>query len=176
MPDYRRAWKPGGTWFFTLNLLHRNGNDLLIRHIDLLRESIRQVRKQHPFVIHGWVVLPDHMHCIISLPEDDTDFALRWRLLKSGFSKKLPKTEWRSDIREKRGERGIWQRRFWEHLIRDERDYAAHMDYIHINPVKHGLAERVREWPYSTFHRYVEQGIYLPDWGGAVNIELNYPD
>jgi putative transposase len=177
MPDYRRAWCPGGTWFFTLNLLQRSGNDLLVRHIDDLRAVTRRVRTAHPFAIHGWVVLPDHLHVVIGLPEGDTDFALRWRLIKSGFSKVVPRGEWRSSVRERRGERGIWQRRYWEHLIRDEADFAAHMDYVHINPVKHGLVARVADWPYSTFHKLVEQGIYPSNWAGSEGAEiLNYGD
>lgn len=177
MLDYRRAWSPGGTWFFTLNLLQRNGNDLLIRHIDLLRATVYMVRLKHPFAIHGWVVLPEHMHCIISLPGNETDFALRWRLIKSGFSKQIPPTEYRSPVRSQRGERGIWQRRYWEHLIRDEADYAAHIDYIHINPVKHGLVGQVVDWPYSTLHRYVEQGVYPRDWAGSMLTDrLDYVD
>ncbi len=143
MPDYRRAWHPCGTYFFTVNLLKRHGNDLLTRHVDTLREIVHEVRVRHPFRIHGWVVLPDHLHCVIELPADDADFATRWRLIKAGFSRLLPRTERLSRIREKRGERGIWQRRYWEHLIRDEADYQAHMDYVHINPVKHGLVGRV---------------------------------
>lgn len=176
MPDYRRAWCPGGTWFFTINLQQRHGNDLLVRHIDSLRMAVRHVRNKHPFNIHGWVVLPDHMHCMISLPENDSDFALRWRLIKGRFSRSIPPTEWCSSSRLQRGERGIWQRRFWEHLIREERDYAAHMDYIHINPVKHGLVTQVIDWPYSTFHRYVEQRVYPPDWAGGDERALGYTD
>jgi len=166
MPDYRRAWHPGGTYFFTVNLLERHGNDLLTRHIDLLRDTVRLVRRRHPFVIHGWVVLPDHLHCVIELPPGDANFPLRWRLIKMNFSKALPLTELRSKVRIKRGERGIWQRRFWEHLIRDEADFRAHLDYVHINPVKHGLVERVADWPYSTFQHFVNQGVYPPDWAG----------
>lgn len=124
MPDYRRAWHPGGTYFFTVNLLQRHGNDLLTRHIDALRQSIRLVQSRHPFRIHGWVVLPDHIHCVIELPQNDADFATRWRLMKMGFSKAMPKTERLSTVRAKRGERGIWQRRYWEHLIRDEADFS----------------------------------------------------
>jgi len=120
MPNYRRAYHLGGTYFFTINLLERRENDLLVRHIDLLRESIRRVKQKHPFIIHGWVVLPDHMHCVIELPEDDADFPLRWRLIKINFSKSLPKTERLSSVRKRRGERGIWQRRYWEHLIKNE--------------------------------------------------------
>ena len=176
MSDYRRAWHPGGTYFFTVNLLQRQGNDLLIRHIDTLRAVVKAVRKQHAFRIHAWTVLPEHLHCIIELPPGDADFATRWRLIKTGFSKSLPRTERLSVVRLRRGERGIWQRRFWEHLIRDERDYRAHMDYVHINPVKHGLVERVADWPYSTFHRLVAEGVYPADWAGGREVELAYRD
>lgn len=167
MPDYRRASHPGGTNFFTVNLLNRHGNELLTRHIDALRESVRLVKRRHPFRIHGWVVLPDHLHCVIELPPGDADFATRWRLIKMGFSKLLPRNERLSKVRVARGERGIWQRRYWEHLIRDEADFRAHMDYVHINPLKHGLVECVVEWPYSTFHRLVEAGVYPRDWAGG---------
>lgn len=166
MPNYRRAWMPGGTWFFTVALLQRRDNDLLTRRIDDLREALRATRRSHPFIIHGWVVLPEHLHCVLELPPDDSDFALRWRLIKMGFSKRLPAGERLSASRRRRGERGIWQRRYWEHLIRDEADFAAHLDYVHFNPVKHGLAARVADWPYSTFHRHVQAGRYPEDWGG----------
>ena len=142
MPDYRRAWRPGGAYFFTVNLLQRHGKDMLTQHIDLPRQTVRAVRLRHPFYIHGWVVLPDHMHRVIELPPEDVDFATRWRLIKSGFSKALPRSENLSAVRVRRGERGIWQRRYWEHLIRDEVDYRAHMDYVHINPLKHALVRR----------------------------------
>jgi putative transposase len=174
MPDYRRAWHPGGTYFFTVNLLQRRGNDLLTRHVALLRETIRTVRKRHPFLIHALVVLPDHLHCVIELPPDDADFATRWGLIKIGFSKALPRTERLSAVRLRRGERGIWQRRYWEHLIRDEADYRAHMDYVHINPVKHGLVKRVADWPYSTFHRLVAAGTYPADWASGEEAEKEY--
>ena len=176
MPDYRRAWHPGGTYFFTVNLLQRQGNDLLTRHIEVLRAVTKSVQQRHPFRIHGWVVLPEHLHCVIELPPDDADFAVRWRLIKMGFSKALPRTERLSAVRIRRGERGIWQRRYWEHLIRDERDYQAHMDYVHINPVKHGLVVCVAEWPYSTFHRMVAHGIYPANWAGGSENELGYDD
>ncbi len=164
MSKYRRDWHPGGTYFFTVNLQDRQ-SDLLIRHIDTLRVAIRNVRANHPFIIHGWVVLPDHMHCVIELPPDHCDFATRWRLIKMGFSKALPRDEHRSDSRAKRGERGIWQRRFWEHHIRDGDDYRRHMDYQHFNPVKHGHTRHVRDWSHSTFHRLVAAGVYPANWG-----------
>ena len=176
MPDYRRAWHPGGTFFFTVNLLQRQGNDLLTRHIETLRDSVRRVRKLYPFHIHGWVVLPEHLHCVIELPPQDVDFATRWRLIKMVFSKAIPRTERLSAVRTRRGERGIWQRRYWEHLIRDEADYRAHMDYVHINPVKHGLVERVADWPYSTFHRLVADGVYPLDWAGGFETVVGYED
>ena len=132
MPDYRRAWHPGGTYFFTVNLLQRHDNDLLTRHIETLRTVVKSVRLRHLFWIHGWVVMPEHLHCVIELPPNDADFATRWRLIKMEFSKALPRTERISAVRTRRGERGIWQRRYWEHLIRDERDYRAHMDYYHV--------------------------------------------
>src|SRR3989304_7955797 len=158
MPDYRRTRHPGGIYFFTLTLLRRHNNDLLTRHIEELREAVRRVSRAHPFEIHGWVVLPDHLHCVVQLPEGDTDFTLRLRLIKAGFSKSLPRTEWRSAVRRRRGERGLWQRRFWEHLIKDETDYRAHMDYVHINPVKHGLVRRGGGWALFTLHRLVTPG------------------
>jgi putative transposase len=174
--DYRRAWHAGGTYFFTLNLLKRKDNDLLVKHVDVLKNAIKQVKQAHPFIIHAWVILPDHMHCVIELPQEDLDFATGLRLIKINFSKALPKTEYRSQVRLKRGERGIWQRRYWEHLIRDEADYIAHIDYVHINPVKHGLVKQLKDWPYSTFHKMVKLGIYPADWGGNVDNELSYDD
>ena len=173
MPDYRRAWHSGGTYFFTVNLLRRTANDLLV-HIDTLRTIVKSVQTRHPFSIHGWVVLPEPLHCVSELPKGDADFSTRWRLIKMEFSKSLPLTQRRSGVRRRRGERGIWQRRFWEHLIRDDADYRAHMDYVHINPVKHGWVKRVRDWPYSTFHRLVEQGVYPLDWAGGDEALLEY--
>jgi len=169
MSDYRRLWCPGGTYFFTHTLLRRHDNDLLIRHIELLREAVRIVRRSHPFEIHAWVVLPEHLHCVIELPAGDCDYATRWRLIKLIFSRSLPVAEPRSWLQQLRRERGIWQRRYWEHQIRDAEDLRRHLDYVHINPLKHGLVERVGDWPYSTFHRQVAQGLYPADWAGGVD-------
>ena len=165
--DYRRAWHQGGTYFFTVNLLQRKKNRLLLEHIQTLRHVVAQVKKSYPFIIHAWVVLPEHLHCVIELPEGDADFKTRWILTKMLFSKAIPKTEPRSAVRIKRRERGIWQRRYWEHLIRDEADFRAHVDYVHINPLKHGLVKQVADWEYSTFHRLVKAGIYPRDWAGG---------
>jgi putative transposase len=172
MPNYIRTYVPGGTWFFTVNLLQRHSNDLLVREIDTLRDVVKRVRQRWPFEINAWVVLPEHLHCVLTLPPGDSDFSLRWRLIKSGFARALPNTEKRSAIRMAAGERGIWQRRFWEHMIRDDTDYQRHVDYVHVNPLKHGHVKRVRDWPFSTFHRYVEQGIYPVDWCGDVDTTI----
>jgi len=171
MPDYRRNRIPGGTYFFTVNLLERSSS-VLVNHIDALRDAVRMVRVRHSFHIDAWVVLPDHMHAIWTLPDGDSDYSGRWKAIKIAFTKALPKTEGISPVRAARGERGIWQRRFWEHTIRDEEDYSAHMDYVHINPVKHGLVSHVRDWPHSSFHRCVSRGVYAPDWAGQGSYEL----
>jgi len=165
MPDYRRNRIPGGTYFFTVNLLERSSN-LLIEQIETLRAAVSQVRRSRPFHIDAWVVLPEHMHCLWTLPEGDQDYPNRWKAIKIAFAKSLPLTERRSAVRVAKGERGIWQRRYWEHTIRNEQDYAAHMDYLHFNPVKHGHVAQVADWPYSSFHRLVEKGVYPPDWAG----------
>jgi len=165
MPDYRRNRIPGGTYFFTVNLLER-GSSLLFTHIQDLRDAVRTVRARRPFHIDAWVVLPDHMHAVWTLPDDDTDYSGRWKAIKIAFAKSLPKAERLSAVRAAKGERGIWQRRFWEHTTRDEQDYAAHVDYVHIHPLKHGLVTRLKDWPHSSFHRCVARGIYAPDWAG----------
>jgi putative transposase len=166
MPDYRRSRIPGATYFFTVNLLNRR-SELLVTQIDALRGAVRKIRERSPFHINAWVVLPDHMHCLWTLPEGDSDFPSRWRAIKMAFSKSLPANERRTPVMLRRGERGIWQRRYWEHTIRDDRDYAAHMDYIHFNPVKHGLAQAPADWPFSSFRRSIATGLYPPDWLGG---------
>jgi putative transposase len=166
MPDYRRNWVAGGCYFFTVNLAWRNGNTLLVDRIDDLRLAVRRVKQRYPFTINGWVVLPEHMHFVITLPDGDHDYPTRIRLMKSAFSKKINPTERVSASRLAQGERGIWQRRYWEHTIADELDYQRHMDYLHYNPVKHGYVKQVRDWPHSTFHYLVGQGVYPPDWAG----------
>jgi putative transposase len=166
MPEYRRNRVPGGTFFFTLNLLDRR-SDLLVARVDVLREAVRRTRLRSPFHIDAWVVLPDHLHCLWTLPPGDADFPGRWRAIKIAFAKSLPKGEPRSPVMTRRGERGIWQRRYWEHTIRDERDFAAHMDYTHFNPVKHGLAEHPADWPHSSFRRCVASGLYPAGWSGG---------
>ena len=167
MTEYRRALIAGGTFFFTVNLAAREGNDLLVRHIGHLRHSVREVRRRHPFDIVAAVVLPEHLHMIWRLPPGDADFPVRWRLSRSGFSSSLLPGERRSASRIAKGERGIWQRRYWEHQIRCDEDMRRHVEYIHYNPVKHGHVTRPGDWAYSSFHRYVRDGVYPSDWAAA---------
>ena len=151
MPRYRRARVPGSSYFFTVTL-HDRKSDLLVREIDLLRRCVRAARDRHPFHIDAWVVLPDHMHCVWTLPEGDRDFPTRWRLIKSRFSRGVPKGPLRAS-HVARMERGIWQRRFWDSHIRSEEHLQAAIRYCWMNPVKHGLAPDPAAWPYSSFHR-----------------------
>ena len=163
MADYRRYRVLGGTYFFTVNLLERRG-DLLVRHVEALRSAVRETRRRMPFHIDAWVVLPDHLHCVWTLPPGDADYSNRWKAIKIRFVRAIPKTERRSTVRAARGERAIWQRRFWEHSIRNEADYAHHVDYVHFNPMKHGHVDSLADWPYSSFHRWVTAGRYPSDW------------
>jgi putative transposase len=165
MTNYRRNFAAGSSFFFTVNLAERRLR-LLTEHIDELRSAFRETRRHHPFTIDAMVVLPDHLHAVWTMPEGDADFATRWWLIKSAFSRSLTSGERISDSRAAKGERGIWQRRYWEHTIRDQNDLTRHIDYTHINPVKHGLVPRVRDWPYSSFHRMVKIGSYPEDWAG----------
>ena len=163
MPNYVRTRVEGGSYFFTVALLNRRSG-LLVAQVGLLRDAIRKVKLAKPFHIDAWVILPDHMHCVWTLPGGDDDYSSRWKDIKSTFSRSLPKCEFVDRIRKRNGERGIWQRRFWEHAIRDDADYWRHIDYVHLNPYKHGLVQHVRDWPYSTFHRKVREGVYPINW------------
>jgi putative transposase len=166
MPDYRRNRIPGGTYFFTVNLQDRD-RPLLVEHIAALRRAVRRVHELMPFHIDAWVVLPEHMHTLWTLPDGDADYRRRWQAIKMAFSKRIAAGEALSASRRRRGERGVWQRRYWEHTIRSDRDYAAHMDYIHFNPVKHGLVSDVAAWPFSSFHKCVAMGLYPPTWASS---------
>lgn len=167
MPDFHRYGVPGGCYFFTVNLLERRGNTLLTDRIEVLRDAVRRVRSARPFTIDASVVLPDHLHAVWTLPPGDDDFSTRWCLIKTFFARALPRTERLSRVRRADGERGIWQRRFWEHAISNDEDYAAHMDSVHFNPVKHGLVTSPADWPYSTFRSCAERGLYPLDWIGS---------
>lgn len=173
MSTYRRISVPGGTYFFTAVTYRRQRFLIEPQSRQILREVIDEVRETHPFTIQAWVLLPDHMHCLWTLPPGEPNFSQRWGLIKAKFSKKTRalwhKEAWQTASQARQRESTIWQRRFWEHLIRDDADFEKHFDYIHFNPVKHGLVPRARDWPYSTFHRYVREGIYPEDWGDAVS-------
>jgi putative transposase len=164
MVNYRRNFIPGGTFFFTVTLADRRSK-LLVDRVDLVRSALRTARQERPFDIDAVVILPEHLHAIFTLPPNDSDFSGRWRRIKGHFSSTLIESS-EELKRRTNGSLAVWQRRFWEHTIRDEGDYARHVDYIHFNPVKHGLVQRVRDWPYSSFHRYVREGILPEDWAG----------
>ncbi len=170
---YRRADVPGATYFFTVNLAERR-KTLLVDHVDVLREATKKVKQNHTFKIDAIVILPDHLHAIWTLPESDADFSKRWNLIKGSFSRTLAKAERISTSRKNKGERGIWQRRFWEHLIRDENDFERHVDYIHYNPVKHGYVNKPTDWKHSSVHRFIEKKLISPCWAGCDEDEGRY--
>jgi putative transposase len=174
MTNYRRVKSHGGYYFFTL-VTHKRRRflvDDLSR--DCLRSALQSVRLNRPFEVMAWCLLPDHLHCVWRLPDGDNDFSQRWMLIKKGFTQRFLKAGGQefdqSRSRQNKRERGVWQRRFWEHQIRDEKDLQRHVDYIHYNPVKHGLVDAVENWPWSTYHRFVRDGFYrhrvLKDYDG----------
>ena len=166
MVRYRRNQVEGGTYFFTVTLVDRRST-VLVDYIDALRAAFRAARRERPFAVDAIVILPEHLHAILSLPPGDSEFSGRWRRIKGHFSSGMIAAGMPVK-RHANGELALWQRRFWEHTIRGEDDFARHVDYIHYNPVKHGLVSRVRDWPHSSFHRYVRQGVLPEDWGGVV--------
>jgi len=169
MPNYHRVLISGGTYFFTVVTYHRQRILTSPQSRSLLHSALENVQKRYPFTVDAVCLLPDHIHCIWTLPAGETDFALRWgefkRVFTQSYHRHIGMTKTRSTSRTMRGEGAIWQRRFWEHLIRDEQDYHNHLDYIHYNPVKHGYVRKVADWPWSSFHRYVAQDLYPADWG-----------
>jgi putative transposase len=169
MVKYRRNFVPGGTFFITATLADRRSR-MLVEHVEPLRSAMRLVRRRYPFALDAIVVLPDHLHVVMTLPEADANFSIRWSLIKRLFTRDVVSAGV-PVVRRAKGELALWQRRFWEHTIRDDHDFERHVDYIHYNPVKHGLVRHVREWPYSSFHRYVRLGLLPPDWGGEVQHE-----
>lgn len=174
MPNDTRADAAGGTFFFTVHL-HDRSSRYLVDHVGELRACLKAVKERHPFAIEAMVVLPEHIHALWRLPVDDGDYATRWMLLKQAFARRLdelgllpPEAE---KPRGRRGERSVWQRRFWEHQVTGDEDLARHIDYIHFNPVKHGWVLRARDWPYSSLHRFVREGRLPQDWGIGAAIE-----
>ena len=168
--EYRRSFLPGGTFFFTVVAEDRKPLFSEPTNITTLRSAFREIQVQRPFTLEAAVVLPDHLHCIWTLPPGDADFSTRWRLINTWFTKHCDWALSAEDgkARTSRGERGLWQHRYWEHMLRDETDYRRHIEYIHFNPVKHGYVKAPMDWPYSSFRRYVKTGMYPPDWGGNV--------
>ena len=162
MVNYHRSRAAGGTFFFTVNLRDRR-RALLVDHIIALRCIVRAVNIELPFTIDAMVVLPDHWHAVWTMPPDDLGYARRIRLIKARFPKHLLREGVDID-KDEHGEYKLWQRRYWEHTIRDDRDFEAHVNYVHINPVKHGHVARATDWPHSTIHRYVGRGLLVPDW------------
>lgn len=160
---YRRNRVEGGCYFFTVTLRDRS-SDLLIRHVDLLRDAFAVCLRNRPFAMDAVVILPDHLHAIWTLPEGDSDYPGRWKAIKAKFTRSL-----------RRGglmQASPWQARYWEHTLRDNLDWRRHMDYIHYNPVKHGYVTSPYEWKYSSFHRCVGEGFYDKDWGAAVSQDV----
>jgi len=174
LAEYHRVYQKGGMYFFTLVTFQRRPifNDAAA--IKLLENTIRSVQVKYPFEIVAFVILLDHLHYVWTLPEDESNFSIRWKYIKSSFTKEYLKGR-RIDVSEsmrKKGEKGVWQRRFWEHLIRDQDDLNLHLDYIHYNPVKHGLVCSPGEWEYSSFSSFVKGGYYTEDWGGDVKKDV----
>jgi putative transposase len=174
--NYRRAKSSGGTYFFTV--VSHNRRKFLSQpdNVALLRSALKKVMKCHPFFIEAMVIMPDHLHALWTLPEGDDNYSIRWSLVKSAFTRNCP-DGCKGDLsssRIARKQQAVWQQRFWEHEIRDEDDFARHVEYIHYNPVKHGLVIRPLDWPYSSLHRYVRDGLYPADWGS--NADIIFPD
>lgn len=166
MSWYRRLRHPGGTWFFTVCLSSR-AETTLVDRIEVLRDAYARTTAELPLWTDAVVILPDHLHAVWTLPEGDTDFSERWRRIKARFSHEIGERG-RSPSKVRKRELGLWQRRFWEHCIRDDADFAAHMRYCWTNPVKHGLVERPTDWPLSSIHRDIREGRVGPEWSGEV--------
>ena len=172
---YRRVLLGGATYFFTVVTHERYPLFSDPKAVQLLTDAISKVRDRHPFDIEAQIVLPDHLHALWTLPEGDAKYATRWRLIKEAFTRAFCQSKilpGRTETARARGEQPVWQRRFWEHLIRDERDFTAHLDYIHLNPVQHGFVSAPGDWPHSTFSQWVERGVYVPTWGSGEMPEL----
>ena len=184
--QYRRTFVPGGTYFFTVVTAWRRRLFCDEGTVDLVRQAFRHVKAQRPFTVNAMVVLPDHLHCIWTLPTADEDYPTRWRLIKTWVTKRYPcgrpqasRPSRRLDSSEKQSDYAplirpttsrrqkpvVWQARYWEHLIRNEEDYRQHVEYIHYNPVKHGHVPRPWDWPHSSFRQYVQEGLYPREWG-----------
>jgi len=177
MPNYRRDQTPGATWFFTVVAFQRRPIFCNRKFRNSLKRAILRTQENHPFNVNAWVLLPDHLHCVWTLPDDDSDFSIRWKLIKQYVSRDC-QSEFKLQVslsaaKRKRRESSIWQRRFWEHKIRGEKDYKTHLDYLHFNPVKHGYCDTPSEWRYSSFHRHQAEGIYPMNWAATESSKSN---
>jgi len=168
MPDFRRFFAPGGTFFFTLVTYDRRPIFRAETPRALLRSAMLAQRQRRPFEMPGIVLLPEHLHCLWTLPSGDADFSTRWRKIKEDFTRSFLAAggaEYSVSVGQRRkGLCGVWQQRFWEHTIRDEDDFGQCLDYVHYNPVKHGYVRCAHDWPWSSFHDWVRRGVYAPDW------------
>jgi len=165
---YRRVSMAGASYFFTVVTYRRHHLFGKAQAVGILERAIQRVQERRPFVIEAQVILPDHIHSMWTLPDDDVDYPTRWRLIKEAFTREYVPNHHvssRDASRRARGERTVWQRRYWEHLIRNDRDFSAHLEYIHFNPVRHGLVSAPRDWPHSTFLNWVAKGAYESTWG-----------
>jgi putative transposase len=173
MPEYRRNKLQGGTYFFTVVTYQRRPILTGERERAILHNAIIDVQNRFPFETIAICLLPEHIHCIWQLPENDDNYSVRWKEIKRLFTKdyiaQIGSGGWRNTSHVKKNEASLWQRRFWEHTIRDEKDLNNHIDYIHYNPVKHGLVQAVFEYPWSSFHRYVKEGFYEKEWGSNID-------
>ena len=172
---YRRLLVGGASYFFTVVTHDRQRLFSDPQTFQMLADAITKVRERHPFEIEAQVILPDHLHSLWTMPDGDANFGSRWRLIKEACTRTYCKcygSQERSEVARARGEQPVWQRRFWEHLIRDEPDFSARVDYIHLNPVRHGLVSVPGEWPHSTFAKWVERGVYDPNWGEGEKPEV----
>ena len=179
MTAYRRVHAPGATYFFTVALAQR-GTDTLIHHLDLLRQAYAKTKADRPFHTEAVVILPDHLHAVWTLPEGDTDYGTRWGAIKARFTRALKarmvakggSMGWnpilRSPSKVRKADAGVWQRRFWEHTIRDQADLDAHIRYCWTNPVKHGFVDHPTEWAASSIHRDIRRGTVPPEWNGTI--------
>jgi putative transposase len=164
MSQYKRHYQSGGHYFFTLVTYQRSPIFSNAEKVEQLKIAINKVKKTYPFSLNAMVVLPDHLHCLWKLPEKDNNFSMRWRLIKRYFSMEVDASV------NHRKEKEVWQRRFWEHTIRDVNDWQKHMDYIHYNPVKHGLARMPLDWQHSSFNYWVGRGLYEENWGSMESL------
>ena len=176
MTNYRRLRQPGGTYFFTLVTFNRK--PILTSPIcrEILRNAWINVQLKHPFETVAVCLMPEHIHTIWRLPEGDVNYSMRWNEIKRHFTheylRQIDIDDERNESRIKRREQAVWQRRYWEHTFFDEDDLNTHIDYIHYNPVKHGLAERVDDWAWSSYHQYVGMGMYPAGWGENVDAKV----